>query len=80
MWLSAGTIPTYLNYDMLGMKDSRLAMIIGFGLSAYNILLIRSYFESLPNELIQAARIDGASEWQILRMIYMQHRMQIWIL
>lgn len=70
MWLSAGTIPTYLNYNMLGMKDSRLAMILGFGLSAYNILLIRSYFESLPGELIQAARIDGASEAQILRLIY----------
>ncbi len=71
MWFSAGTIPSYLNYQMLGMEDSRIAMVIGFGLSAYNILLVRNYFESLPEELSESARIDGATEYQVLRHIYL---------
>ncbi len=70
MWLSAGTIPRYLNYINLGMSDSRIAMIIGFGVSAFNIILIRNYFDSLPKELIEAATMDGATEAQILRKIY----------
>lgn len=70
MWLGAGTIPRYLTYNMLGMKDSRIAMVIGFGLSAFNILLVRNYFESLPKELIEASRMDGATEWQILTKIF----------
>lgn len=71
MWLGAGTIPMYLNYRNLGMTDSRLAIILGFGLSAYNIILIRNYFDNLPEEILEAAKIDGASEWQILKDIFM---------
>ncbi len=71
MWFGAGTIPAYLNYQMLGMEDSRWAMVIGFGLSAYNILLVRNYFESLPEELAESARIDGGTEFQVLRHIYL---------
>lgn len=70
MWLGAGTIPRYLNYINLGMGDSRSAMIIGFGVSAFNIILIRNYFDSLPNELVEASRIDGASEFQVLSKIF----------
>ncbi len=70
MWLAAGTIPTYMNYRNLGMSDSRLAIILGFGLSAYNIILVRNYFDNLPEEILEAAKIDGASEWQILNKIF----------
>ena len=70
MWLGAGTIPTYMNYKSLNMSDSRIAMIVGFGLSAYNIILVRNYFENLPDEILEAAKIDGASESQILAKIF----------
>ncbi|WP_105616522.1 carbohydrate ABC transporter permease [Vallitalea okinawensis] len=70
MWLGAGTIPRYLNYINLGMGDSRLGMIVGFGISAFNIILIRNYFDSLPKELVEAATIDGASESQVLTKIF----------
>lgn len=70
MWLGAGTIPSYMNYRNLGMTDSRLAIILGFGMSAYNIILIRNYFDNLPTEIIEAAKIDGASEWQVLTSIF----------
>lgn len=70
MWLGAGTIPRYLNYINLGMDDSRIAMVVGFGVSAFNIILIRNYFDSLPKELIEASKIDGASEYDVLTKIY----------
>lgn len=71
MWFGAGTIPQYLNYMELGINDSRWGMVIGFGLSAFNILLVRNYFETLPEELSEAARIDGGTESQLLRYIYL---------
>ncbi len=70
MWFSAGTIPQYLNYQAFGFNDSRIGMIIGFGLSAFNILLVRNYFETIPEELSEAARIDGATETQLLKSVY----------
>ncbi len=71
MWFSAGTIPQYMNYMNLGFNDSRWGMVIGFGLSAFNILLVRNYFETLPKELSESARIDGGTEVQLLRYIYL---------
>lgn len=70
MWLSAGTIPEYMNFRNLNMVDSRMGMILGFGLSAYNIILIRNYFEGLPKEILEASKIDGASEFQVLTKVY----------
>ncbi len=71
MWFSAGMIPQYLNYqDVFKFTDSRFGMIVGFGLSAFNILLVRNYFETIPTELSEAAKIDGATETQLLRTIY----------
>lgn len=70
LWLTAGTIPLYLNFKMLGMMNSRWAMIIGFGLTAFNIILIRNYFEGLPKEMKEAAHVDGASEFQTLFHVY----------
>ncbi len=71
MWFSAGMIPQYLNYqEVFNFKDSRFGMVIGFGLSAFNILLVRNYFETIPEELSEAARIDGATETQLLKSVY----------
>lgn len=69
MWFSAGMIPTYLNYVDMGVNN-RWGMIFAFGIQAYNIILLRNYFESVPTEIEEAARIDGASEFQIFSKIY----------
>lgn len=64
-------IPTYImavNY--LGFVDTIHGLIIPFGANAFGIFLLRQTYQSIPNELIEAARIDGASEfgiwWRIL--------------
>ena len=73
MWFSAGIIPTFLNYNnifkLMGIPV-KWGMIIAFAATAYNVILLRSYFESVPHEIEEASRIDGASEWQIFTKIY----------
>lgn len=70
MWFSAGMIPLYLNYTSMGVAN-KYGIIIAFGIQAYNIILLRNYFESVPKEIEEAAEIDGASEFTILRKIYL---------
>lgn len=70
LWFHAGFIPLYLNYSDLGAKNNRWMIIISFGIQAFNIILLRNYFESIFIELYESAKIDGASDFQILRKIY----------
>lgn len=69
MWFSAGMIPLYLNYKSMHV-DNRWGMIIAFGIQAYNIILLRNYFSSIPKEIEEAAIVDGANEFQLLFKIY----------
>lgn len=71
MWFNAGIIPTYLNYNELGIKNSRIGIVIAFGIQAFNIVLLRNYFDSVPESLEQAAMIDGANDFTIFAKIYM---------
>lgn len=64
-----GLIPTYLAVRQFGLIDSYWALILPTAVSAFNVIVVRSFFVNLPEELIDSARIDGASEWQIFRMI-----------
>jgi putative aldouronate transport system permease protein len=70
MWFSAGIIPSYLNY--MGMAvNNRVGIIVAFGIQAYNIILLRNYFEGVPKEIEEAAIVDGANEFQIFTRIYL---------
>ncbi len=69
MWFSAGMIPSYLNYVHMGV-DNKWGIIIAFGVQAFNIILLRNYFESVPKEIEEAARMDGANEFQTFGLIY----------
>lgn len=69
MWFAAGMIPMYLNYRNMGV-DNRIGMVIAFGIQAFNIVLLRNYFESVPSEIEEAAMIDGANEFTIFTKIY----------
>lgn len=67
MMFSAGIIPKYLLMSNLGLTNTRWALILGGAISAYNMIIIRTYFRnSIPSELIEAARIDGCSELRTL--------------
>lgn len=71
MFISAtGTmIPLYLIVRNLGLLDTRLSLLIVFAAFPFYIIILRSFFETVPEELIEAARIDGASEYTILLRI-----------
>lgn len=70
MWFSAGVIPTYQNYQRFHI-NSKLGFVIGFGAQAFNIILLRNYFNGISHEIEEAAIIDGASETQVLTSIYL---------
>ena len=70
MWFNAGIIPTYLNYINMGVAN-RWGIIVAFGVQAYNIILLRNYFEGVPKSIEEAARIDGVNEFQLLTTIYL---------
>ena len=61
-----GLVPSYLVVTGLGLKDSLWALILPGGVSVFNLVVVRSFFMSIPSELYDSARIDGASEWRIL--------------
>lgn len=58
-------IPGYLMLAKLGLIDSLWGLIIPSAVSAFGIFLMKQFIEGLPSELMDAARIDGASEWGI---------------
>jgi multiple sugar transport system permease protein len=67
---TALSIPTYLMFSRLGITNTPLSVILPSLVSPFGVYLMRIYAESaVPSELIEAARIDGASEWRIFRKI-----------
>jgi putative aldouronate transport system permease protein len=69
MWFSAGMIPTLNNFLDFGVTNKYM-FIIALGFNAFNIILLRNYFSSVPTEIEEAATIDGATEFQILTKVY----------
>ncbi len=63
---SPGLIPVYLLITGMHLTDNFLAVILPPAVSVYNTLVMMSFFENLPDELKEAARLDGANELQIL--------------
>jgi putative aldouronate transport system permease protein len=83
MWFSAGVFPQYLNYQNTGKVmaglfgvetmydfDLKWLVVIAMGMNATNVILLRNSFEGVPSEIEEAARIDGATEMQILWQVY----------
>ena len=58
-------IPGYLILAKIGLLNSLWGLVVFSGVNAFGIFMLRQFIETLPNELLDAARIDGASEWQI---------------
>ena len=66
MYFSGGMVPTYIMYKNMNLIDTRLILCIVGGVSVYNLIVTRTYFQnSISEELYEAARIDGASEMRI---------------
>lgn len=69
MYFNAGLIPWYLNMSMLGLTNSFWAYIIPSIVAPYNIILVKTYIESIPAELEESAFIDGASHMKVFASI-----------
>ena len=65
MFFSGGLIPSYLLVKELGMIDSYASMILPGLISAYNMVIVRNYFQSLPEEIEESCLIDGAGRFRI---------------
>jgi len=70
MWFNAGMIPFFLTVRDLGLLDSYFGIIIGFAVNAFNIILLRNFFESIPRSFEEAARMDGANDFQVLWKVF----------
>lgn len=66
MYISAGMIPIYILYRYLGLMNNYLVYILPGVFSFYNMLIIRSYLETLPASIEEAAKIDGANDIYIM--------------
>ena len=72
MYIGGGLIPSYLLIRDLGLLDNPLVLIIGAGVSAYNLIVTRSFYSSsIPEDIYEASYIDGASEWATFTKIAM---------
>ncbi len=78
MWFSAGIVPQYLNYlstktvfNGIGITDDKWLVIIAMGMAAMNIILLRNAFEGVPQDIEEAAIVDGATEFQVLSKVYL---------
>jgi len=69
MFFGGGLIPTFLLVKSLGMYNSRWALIIPSAISTWNLLIMRTYFSSIPISLQESAKIDGAGDFKILLRI-----------
>ncbi len=66
MFFRGEIIPTYVWMSSLGLVDSYLAVWLSKLVSIYNILILAKYFETLPQDVLNAAKLDGAGPMQIL--------------
>ena len=62
-------LPLYSLFTSIHLQNTYIALILPLAISGFGIFLLRQFMESIPDEMLDAARIDGASEWTIYRMI-----------
>jgi putative aldouronate transport system permease protein len=70
MYFSGGLVPMYLNVQSLGLMNSLWALVIPNAVNTFNMLILRSAFANVPDSLVEVAKLDGASHFQILTKIF----------
>lgn len=69
MYFNAGLIPWFTNMQMLGLTNNYMAYILPLVMNVFNIIMVKTYIESIPKELEESAAIDGAPVLLIFRRI-----------
>lgn len=70
MFFSGGMVPFYLLIQNLGFMDTIWAIIIPWAIPQFQLLLLKNYFENVPEEIYEAGVVDGASEYRIFGQIF----------
>lgn len=68
--LQSTIIPVFLIINYLGLVDNQFGLVLPAAASAFGTFLMRQYFLQMPLEIGEAARVDGASHWQVFLRIY----------
>lgn len=66
MWFSGGMIPTFLVVKRVGLLNSLWALVVVSMFSAYHVIILRAFFQTIPISLIESAKMDGANDFTIL--------------
>lgn len=66
MYFSGGIIPSYILVNDLGLRNSMAALILPGAINAFNLIIVRNFFMTLPESVEESARIDGAGDIYIL--------------
>lgn len=69
MFFGGGIIPFYLIVNKILGTNNLWCLIIPFGINAFNLIILRNFFSQIPTEVIESAKLDGASEFRILFQI-----------
>lgn len=69
MYFSGGLIPTYLLYNSYHLLNTRLILFLPHIINTYHLLIIKNYYEELPDAIFESAEIDGAGHWTIFTKI-----------
>lgn len=69
MLFNGGIIPTYLVMKSLHLTNTIWAVILGYGVNTFYAILMSRFFKSIPDSLIESAKLDGAGDWRILFQI-----------
>jgi putative aldouronate transport system permease protein len=71
MYFSAGTIPNYILMKTLGLLNNPLVLILPGCISVFNMIILRSFFYSVPLSLRESAELDGANPFSVLLNVYL---------
>ena len=71
MWFGAGMMPTYINIRNLHLLNTRASVILMGLVMTWYVILMRSFFDSIPQEMSESAKIDGANEFLLFKDIYL---------
>lgn len=66
MLFNGGMIPTYMVVKNLGLYNTRWAVIVPGAISVFNLIILRTAFQEVPESLEESAHLDGANEWTIM--------------
>ena len=71
MILNVGIVPWYLTISGYGLIDNIWALVLPGAVPIWSVIILMNFFRSIPKELDEAARIDGANPWQLLWSVYL---------